>query len=147
MVTTFRLQHRKDGIGLFHTKNNNWENWSDEHSDICEAFENIDNMSSEFKHIYGLKKFKCAFKSFSQMMSLLNPSLINYLKKHKINLVRVEGPAIVGETQVIYTEKKVRVQVVDFDYEKLMAEEEAKNHMRGDGEAFDFNDHNFLIID
>lgn len=134
LKTVYRVECPKDKKGLFCSSR--FYNISDtlEFRIIRQNFTQIKVLWNDFdSEVNGrdITEYKCAFKTFTQMLKILPLDLIKFLVKAGFEVVEIKGEVIESETQAIFIESEVRKKKLSV--QKVLgklAQKEAKKHLK-----------------
>lgn len=133
-LVTYRVQHLKTALGLFHHQADcKWETADYVYAgEIRCRFQRILNMYIEFPEEISdrMSDYKCAFKSLNHMIEILPPHLLKYLVECDFEVARVEGVGIHADTQTFFRDVDVTIKSIPLDKVlRVIAKNEAKKHI------------------
>lgn len=118
-LVTYRVQHPKTALGLFHHQAEcKWETADYEYAEEIRCrFKRIWNMYIEFPEEISdrMSNYKCAFKSLNHMLEILPPHLLKYLVECDFEVVKVEGVGIHTNTQTFFRDVDVTIKSIPLD--------------------------------
>lgn len=149
LKTVYRVECPKDKKGLF---------CSSRHYDIATSIHFV-RIRQNFKKIKVLwydfddtvngreiTEYKCAFKTFNQMVDILPLDLLKFLIKSGFEVVEIRGEVVESETQAIFIESEVRKRKLELDkIMEILAEREAKKHMYSEFKSLKVS--KYIILD
>lgn len=149
LKTVYRIECPKDKNGLFLSNRHYKISNTIEFRIIRKNFNQIEVLWNDFdSEVNGreITEYKCAFKTFTQMLKIIPLDLLKFLIKSGFEVVKIKGEVIESETQAIFIESEVRKRKMKLEkILELLAEREAKMHMFSEFKSLKVS--NYIILD
>ena len=144
-IRSFRIEHLESKMGIFNHTSCDWSKdiWGfntdfDKLDEINKNFSKIPALHPDFiahfpdeiSEIDELIKFKCAFNSVDDLLSILPIHLIEFILTFDFQVVEVIGVGLKSPHQTFFKEDEVKIKPVKLN--KLLnklAKKEAKRHI------------------